>query len=228
VEYFLSADGKRATSFNLQKNNEQAAKVTLRTVKQSLNNFTVALTELCAALPELPEDRYMTLDIGYTDDRPPEYFAPGFTHSVRDSVRFPSNDDWEKKTTYVATAYTGRHAIGLQATHLLARDSNLEDALPSALGCTLESSMQDGVTADMSKKAMALVKPHPNSKAARRTDLSPSPLEDYALSEPHTIRSRIHSGALGRTSTKDRHEQQQIRDMVSSIIQKLIIMLIRI
>jgi meiosis-specific protein HOP1 len=225
AEQTQGADGKRASILSLQTNNNQGANITLSTAKQSLDNFLVAMTEFCFALPELPKDRFMTLDIGYTDDRPPEYFAPGFTHPVRDLVRFPSNEHWEKTTTNVAMAYTGRHAIGLRVSHLQSTDCNPANTIPSAMECTLESSKQDDVMVDLSKKAMALTKPHPNSKAFKRVDLSP--VEDYALSDPHTVRTRKQTGTLGRTSTKDRHEQQQIRNMVSLIIQKLIIMLIQ-
>jgi hypothetical protein len=108
-------------------------KVTLSRTKHSLNAFLRQLTGQISGMPTLPAKKFISLEIGYTDDRPQDYVVPGFHHPVYDTVRFPFNEDWGKATNTVGLLHTGYHAAGLTVSHLHALNIDIDDALPAGL-----------------------------------------------------------------------------------------------
>ncbi|KAF1845444.1 DNA-binding protein [Cucurbitaria berberidis CBS 394.84] len=213
------------SSFDLKE--RRGAKITLSHVKLSLNDFVRKLTGLCLTLPALPEDKKIILEIGYTNDKPQDYFAPGFPHPVYDVTRFPSTDDWEKVTSDVALMCTGYHAASLRVSHLRSKNPSIKNSLPSGLKCTEKMGRLDDVMVDLLERAQAVSESRSKPKASKAVDLSSLSMQADDLDLPSKPEHVLPSGSgrgppstsslvrdHRRSSTIERQEQQQIRDML--------------
>jgi hypothetical protein len=226
VDYIPGPNGTRvASGLNITDQQGTSTKVTLNRVKHSLNAFIRQLTGQISGMPTLPAKKFINLEIGYTEDRPQDYVAPGFHHPVYDTVRFPSNNDWGKATTTVGLLHTGHHAAGLTVSHLHSLNPDIDDELPlpAGLECTMEIGKTDDVLHDLRDRATALLAPRARPATSRRADLSP--LEDLAMPDVHTPRPRERSIKPAKVSTKDQQEREQLRDMVSSAVHLLTVIL---
>jgi hypothetical protein len=218
VDYIIGPNGSRvASGLNIITDQQgTGTKVTLNRAKHSLTAFIRQLTGQISGMPTLPAKKYIRLEIGYTDDRPQDYVAPGFHHPVYDTVRFPSNDDWGKATNTVGLLHTGHHAAGLTVSHLHSLNPDLDDALPAGLECTMEIAKTDDVLQNLRERATALLTPRARPTTSKRVDVSP--VEGYVMSDDHTMRTKKNSGTLARVSTRDQQEREQLRDMVSPAV----------
>jgi hypothetical protein len=214
--YIKGANGAQlASGFNTTDQQGTSTKVTLNRAKYSLIEFVRQLTNMSSAMPSLFAKKFISLEIGYTEDTPEGYHAPGFRHPVYDLVSFPSDEDWERVTTSIGILHTGYDADGLKVSHLRALNPDIEHALPQGLKCTMQTGKMDDVLLDLRQRATTLSVPHPNSKAFKRIDLSP--VEDDAAFDVHTQQAKECGSRPTRISTRDQLEQQQLRDMVSSV-----------
>ncbi|CAO2655935.1 Nn.00g047380.m01.CDS01 [Neocucurbitaria sp. VM-36] len=213
--------GRVPSSFDLKE--RQGTTITLSQIKLSLNDFIRKLTGLCITLPALPEDKKIALEIGYTNDRPQNYFAPGFPHPVYDLARFPSTDDWEKITSDVALLYTGHHAASLKVSHLSRKNDRVKNALPSKMKCTEETGKLDDVMVDLAERAQAVSTSRSRSQVSRVVDLSSLSMQsgnqDLPTGHEHTSAISLESGPSSindfpRPSSVERKEQEQIRGML--------------
>jgi hypothetical protein len=212
--YIKGANGAQvASGFNVTDQQGTSTKVTLNRAKHSLIEFIRQLTNMSSAMPSLPAKKFIGLEIGYTESTPEGYHAPGFRHPVYDLVSFPSDEDWGRVTTSIGILHTGHHAAGLKVSHLRSLNPDIEHTLPQGLKCTMETGKMDDVLLDLRQRATALSAPHPNSKASRKTDLSP--VEDDAAFGVHTAQPKERGSEPTRFSTRDQLEQQQLRSMVS-------------
>ncbi|KAI8935207.1 hypothetical protein NX059_007797 [Plenodomus lindquistii] len=150
--HYTEANGDRSLT-GIDLSNEAGNKITLSHVKLSVNDLIRKLGASCADLPALPEERYLRVEISYADNRPAEYFAPGFEEPVRDIVRFPSNEDWEQTTINAGLVYTGHHAFSLKGSCLSRTNPDIDNVLPSFQQYPTETSKLDNVELDLGGRA---------------------------------------------------------------------------
>jgi hypothetical protein len=80
----------------------------------------------------------------------------------------------------------------------------------------METAKTDDVLQNLRERATALLTPRARPTTSKRVDVSP--VEDYVVSDDHTMRKRRQSGTLVRVSTRDQQEREQLRNMVSSAV----------
>ncbi|KAH9864039.1 hypothetical protein J1614_009972 [Plenodomus biglobosus] len=151
--HYVGSSGRRSLSSIALLSDQSGSKITLSRVKLSLNDLIRKLGHSCAELPALPEERHMRVEIGYTNDRPESYFAPGFEEPVRDMVRFPSDENWEPGTINAGMVYTGHHVVALKGSHLSRVNAGIDNALPSVMQYTKEVSKLKDVVLDLGERA---------------------------------------------------------------------------
>ncbi|KAJ9635129.1 hypothetical protein H2199_008615 [Coniosporium tulheliwenetii] len=132
--YIKSAD-KSTTLASLEMQGPRGQSVTVFSASHALQMFIRRVIALCGTLPDLPERRYLTMHLFYTDDCDPEYEPPGFEASQNTQIRFPENGAWQKTTQSCGTMDAGFHTVSLKVSHLhYAQDAvNSESAPPSEI-----------------------------------------------------------------------------------------------
>ncbi|KAF2849987.1 hypothetical protein T440DRAFT_121570 [Plenodomus tracheiphilus IPT5] len=167
--HYVDVSGGRSVS-SMDLSEQSGSKITLSHVKLSLNDLIRKLGHSCADLPALPEERHMRVEIGYTDDRPESYFAPGFQEPVRDVFRFPSDEDWEQSTLNAGMVYTRHHAVALKGSHLSRTNADVDNALPSCMQYTEEVSKLKDIVPDLGERAKRIEMSRLKSLAPKATE----------------------------------------------------------
>ncbi|KAH7383237.1 HORMA domain-containing protein [Pyrenochaeta sp. MPI-SDFR-AT-0127] len=220
--YVASTDGTH-TLESIDLKDDIGYTITLRQAKLSLNDFIRKLTGMCATLPALPETKSIILHVGYTNERPQEYFAPGFEQPAIDTARFPANPDWEKTTTEVGIMNAGHHTASLAVSYLQKRNADIPDVIPEGLEYAHEARLLDDVMKNLDERAKATQKVDANPEAAKMANHSVTParsddqgqlLQQETSSALEPFRASDTVSILVRSSTVDRMEQQQIRNML--------------
>lgn len=212
--YIARLNGTRALD-SIDLKDGVGSTVTLRQAKLSLNDFIRKLTGICATLPALPETKSIILHIGYTADRPLEYFAPGFEQPAIDIAKFPASSDWRKTTTEVGIMSAGHHAASLTVSYLQKLNANIPDVVPSGLDYSHRTGLLDDVMKNLDQRAKALKNTSVQRKCSKMASLSSLSMEEEDQDPPLGPAPTTPSASeLLQPSDTDMMEQQQIRDMV--------------
>ncbi|KAK8214161.1 HORMA domain-containing protein [Phyllosticta capitalensis] len=92
------------------------------------------LTLYTPTLADLPRQRSVRIQLGYNDDCPLDYEAPGFVAGTSDKLAFPSGEGWARKIVSMGEMVTGRHGLSLRINHLEQRDPTVpETEIPTNL-----------------------------------------------------------------------------------------------
>jgi hypothetical protein len=210
--------------------------ITVGQAKQSLIKFIQKVTNISYTLPELPDARYMSVEILYNEDCPADYHAPNFSEPVLGASRFPHSEDWKEVNLPVASMATNHHEVALSVIHLSSCKSDGGNKLPSGLACTKEVSKEEsvrlterllghssrGINEESETQAPTELPKRTSSSRVQKTTGD----KTYVLSPPSVNGSLQHPGdqasipAFGekqrpQRSTSDKQTKRQLQGMVS-------------
>ncbi|CBX94363.1 hypothetical protein IAQ61_009931 [Plenodomus lingam] len=169
--HYADVSGQRSLLSMDLLSDQAGSKITLSRVKLSLNDLIRKLGHSCAELPALPEERHMRVEIGYTNNRPDSYFAPGFEEPVRCVFTFASGENWERNTMNAGLVYTGHHAVALKGSHLSRINADVENALPTLMQYTEEVSRLEDVVPDLGERAERMELSRLKSHSSKRNTI---------------------------------------------------------
>lgn len=186
------------------------------------------VASISSNLPQLPEQKFLTIEVGYNDARPLDYFAPGFGNPVEDESRFPNTDSWNKVTTPIHRMDTGYHGISLVVSHLENKDECVEKIVPNNMTYTQQVDKADDIEHDLalrlrpsgaSEVSSYTIKPAKGTHLdGRRGDLSSlsTPVAENAVDSAHLPSTKSSKPLVSRTrpTSYNTWTKRQLNNMV--------------
>ncbi|KAF2103810.1 DNA-binding protein [Rhizodiscina lignyota] len=166
----------------------QGEAVTVKHVKHALHDFMRQMSVLCGTLPVLPDRRFLSLNLFYTDNCPSDYQPPFFTESTEHTLKFPEGDGWRLQTVTPGSMNSGHHATSLIIS-FLSQDNKGQtpsagaekDQIPADLTYSLEKLAASDINREFSSNPHSNgVRPsaaqEANYRAATPVDIPPEQL----------------------------------------------------